>query len=404
MVELLLLFAIVLLLGVVTTLALLLRRPVPLIPPPADLAPVQLHLQTLDRALERNDRTLREELGRGRDEGAAQAARNAEATERRLGEIRGTLERQLTTMRDENAAKLELMRRTVDEQLQGTLEKRLGESFKLVSERLEQVYKGLGEMQSLACEVGDVKRALTNVRTRGIWGETGVRALLEETLAPDQFAENVAVTGGSERVEFAVRLPGDGTGTVWLPIDAKFPMEDYLRLVDASERGDAGAAEACAQQLQARIRECARAICAKYIGPPLTTDFAILYLPTESLYAEVLRRPGLVELLQREYRVTVTGPCTLAAFLNSLRMGFRTLAIQKQSSEVWRLLGEVKSEFGRYSDVLTKVQKKLQEAANTVDTGLTRTRAIERKLRDVEALPEGEEDERPEPRLFAAGG
>lgn len=382
---------------------MLLRRPVPLIPPAADLAPVQIQLQGLDRALERNDRTLREELARGREEGAAHAARHADGTERRLAEIRGTLERQLTTMRDENALKLDQMRRTVDEQLQGTLEKRLGESFKLVSERLEQVYKGLGEMQSLACEVGDVKRALTNVRARGIWGETGVRALLEEILAPDQFAENVAVTGGSERVEFAVRLPGDGTGTVWLPIDAKFPMEDYLRLVDAAERGDAGSAENCAQQLQSRIRECARAICSKYICPPQTTDFAILYLPTESLYAEVLRRPGLVELLQREYRVTITGPCTLAAFLNSLRMGFRTLAIQKQSSEVWRLLGEVKSEFGRYSDVLTKVQKKLQEAANTVDTGLTRTRAIERKLRDVESLPEGEDDERPEPRLFAAG-
>jgi DNA recombination protein RmuC len=295
------------------------------------------------------------------------------------------------------------MRRTVDEQLQGTLEKRLGESFRLVSERLEQVYRGLGEMQSLASEVGDVKRALTNVRTRGIWGEVGARSLLEETLAPDQFAENVAVTGGAERVEFAVRLPGaDGTGPVWLPIDAKFPMEDYLRIVDAAERGDAADLELSSQQLYRRICDCARSIRAKYVSPPRTTDFAVLYLPTESLYAEVLRRPGLVETLQRDHHVTVTGPTTFSAFLNSLRMGFRTLAIQQQSSDVWRVLGEVKTEFTKYSDVLAKVQKKLQEAANTVDSGLSRTRALERKLRGVEGLPAAEEDEAPR-RLMAAG-
>jgi DNA recombination protein RmuC len=385
---LLLFFALLLLAGILMCLLVLLRRPLPAAP---DFGPVVSRVEALERLLERGDRTLRDEAQRGRDEAHA-----------RMETLRASLDRQFVALREENAAKLEQMRRTVDEQLQGTLEKRLGESFRLVSDRLEQVYRGLGEMQSLASEVGDVKRALTNVRTRGIWGEVGARALLEETLAPDQFALNVAVTGGSERVEFAVKLPGtDGDGCVWLPIDAKFPMEDYLRIVEAAERGDAGEVEACSQQLYKRICECARTIRAKYVCPPRTTDFAILYLPTESLYAEVLRRPGLVENLQREYQVTVTGPTTFSAFLNSLRMGFRTLAIQQQSSEVWRVLGEVKTEFARYSDVLAKVQKKLQEASNTVDTGLTRTRAIERKLRGVEGLPA--EDDEPVRRLMAAG-
>lgn len=386
--ELLLFFALLLLVAVLICLALLLRRPTAA---PPDLSTVVGRVEAVERLLERGDRTLRDESRRGRDEAAA-----------RMESFRTSLDRQFAALREENAAKLEQMRRTVDEQLQGTLEKRLGESFRLVSERLEQVYRGLGEMQSLASEVGDVKRALTNVRTRGVWGEVGARAILEETLAPDQFELNVAVTGGSERVEFAVRLPGpDDSGPVWLPVDAKFPMEDYLRILDAAERGDASDVETCSQQLHKRICECARAIRTKYVCPPRTTDFAILYLPTESLYAEVLRRPGLVETLQREYQVTVTGPTTFSAFLNSLRMGFRTLAIQQQSGEVWRVLGEVKSEFTKYSDVLTKVQKKLQEAANTVDTGLTRTRAIERKLRGVEGLPS--EDDDPPRRLMAAG-
>jgi DNA recombination protein RmuC len=385
--ELLLFFALLLLAAVVVCLAMLLRRPVAATP---DLTPVISRVEALERLLERGDRTLREESQRGREEATS-----------RMESFRASLDRQFAALREENTAKLEQMRRTVDEQLQGTLEKRLGESFKLVSERLEQVYRGLGEMQSLASEVGDVKRALTNVRTRGIWGEVGARALLEETLAPDQFDVNVAVAGGAERVEFAVKLPGaDGSGTIWLPIDAKFPMEDYLRIVDAAEQGNAAEVELRSQQLQKRICECARSIRSKYVCPPRTTDFAILYLPTESLYAEVLRRPGLVETLQRDYQVTVTGPTTFSAFLNSLRMGFRTLAIQQQSGEVWRVLGEVKTEFGKYSDVLAKVQKKLQEAANTVDTGLTRTRAIERKLRGVEAPSS---DEEPPRRLMAAG-
>jgi DNA recombination protein RmuC len=388
--ELLLFFAFLLLAGAVICLVLLLRRPVPA---PTDLTAVVSRIEALERLLERSDRTLREEAHRSREEAGS-----------RLESFRATIDRQFAALREENATKLEQMRYTVDEQLQGTLEKRLGESFRLVSERLEQVYRGLGEMQSLASEVGDVKRALTNVRTRGIWGEVGARALLEETLAPDQFAENVAVSGGAERVEFAVRLPGaDGGGPVWLPIDAKFPIEDYLRIVEAAEHGDAAGVEQGSNQLYRRICDCARSIRAKYVCPPRTTDFAILYLPTESLYAEVLRRPGLVETLQRDHQVTVTGPTTFAAFLNSLRMGFRTLAIQQQSSEVWRVLGEVKTEFGKYSDVLAKVQKKLQEAANTVDTGLSRTRAIERKLRGVEGVPGGEEEPEIPRRLMAAG-
>ena len=411
--ELLLLFALLpVIVGVLICQVLILRRPEP-----------KLDLSASERAIERLDRTMREELARNREETSGRLRTMALSIEQRLADFREsmhqtmaansthhigqlnlfgeqtrslaqTTEQRLEAVRTVLNDQLEQMRRTVDEQLQGTLEKRLGESFRLVSERLEQVYRGLGEMHTLASEVGDVKRALTNVRTRGIWGEVGVRALLEETLAPDQFAENVAVTGENERVEFAVKLPGaEEAGHVWLPIDAKFPLEDYLRVVDASASGDAAEIEALSQQLQARVRECAKSISMKYLRPPLTTDFAILYLPTESLYAETLRRPGLVEGLQRDFRVTVAGPTTLSAFLNSLRMGFRTLAIQHQSSEVWKVLGEVKTEFSRYSEVLAKVQKKLQEAANTVDSGLVRTRAIERKLRDVESLPAEEADE-----------
>lgn len=312
----------------------------------------------------------------------------------RLDAIERGYREELAAVRKEVREDLERIRHTVDEKLQTTLERRLSDAFRRVSERLEQVYRGLGEMQALANEVGDVKRALTNVRTRGTWGEVQAGALLDELLAPDQFGRNVAVTGGVERVEFAVRMPGaDRLGPVWLPIDAKFPLEDYLRVVEASERGSLQDVETYSRKLEERIRECAKTICRKYLSPPLTTDFAILYLPTESLFAEVLRRPGVVESLQRDFRVTVAGPTTLAAFLNSLKMGFRTLAIQQRSSEVWELLGEVKTEFGRYSEILAKVQKKLQEAANTVDTGLVRTRAIERKLRNVEGAP-GEEEQR----------
>jgi DNA recombination protein RmuC len=285
------------------------------------------------------------------------------------------------------------MRATVDEKLQGTLEKRLGESFKQVSERLEQVYKGLGEMQSLAAGVGDLKKVLTNVKTRGTWGEVQLGAMLEQVLTPDQYAANVAVKEGGERVEFAIKLPGRGEDekeVVWLPVDAKFPVEDYQRLMDAQEKADAESAEGAAKQLETRIKQCAGDICSKYLNPPKTTDFGILFLPTEGLFAEVIRRTGLVEFVQRECRVVIAGPTTLWALLNSLQMGFRTLAIQQRSSEVWNLLSAVKTEWTKYGDVLTKVQKKIHEASETIEQAQTRTRAIGRKLKDVQELPVAE--------------
>jgi DNA recombination protein RmuC len=318
----------------------------------------------------------------------SQLAHLATAMDQKFEVVRTAVDERLKSIQQDNSEKLEQMRRTVDEQLQGTLEKRLGDSFQLVSERLEQVYKGLGEMQSLATGVGDLKKVLSNVRARGTWGEVQLGALLEEVLTRDQFDCNVATTGTSERVEFAIRLPGSQPDQcVWLPLDAKFPQEDYLRLVDAMERASSTEVELCYKQLEQRIRACAKDIRDKYICPPRTTDFGVMYLPTESLYAEVLRRPGLVESLQVEYRITVTGPTTLAAFLSSLRLGFKTLAIQKRSSEVWELLGAVKTEFGKYSEVLDKLKKKLEEAASTVEKGLTRTRVIERKLKGIEELP-----------------
>jgi DNA recombination protein RmuC len=329
---------------------------------------------------------------------AGQLTRLAESSDQKLEAMRATVDVGLKTLQEENAKKLEQIRQTVDEQLHGTLEKRLGESFQLVSDRLEQVYKGLGEVQSLAAGVGDLKKVLSNVRVRGTWGEVQLGGLLEQMLSPEQYGQNVATTGTDERVEYAIRLPGaDSDSCVWLPVDAKFPQEDYIRLVDASERGDAEAVETCSRQLEARIRMAARDISEKYIAPPATTDFAIMYLPTEGLYAEVLRRPGIVEGLQREFRVAVAGPTTLAAILNSLQMGFRTLAIQKRSSEVWEVLGAVKTEFGKYAWMLEKVHKKLQEASNTVDQGLVRTRAIERKLRNVQELAS---PEHPEPTII----
>jgi DNA recombination protein RmuC len=321
---------------------------------------------------------------------SAELARLTETINQKLEAVKTTVEERLKTLQDENTLKLEQIRHTVDEQLQSTLEKRLGESFKMVSERLEQVHRGLGEMQILAGGVGDLKKLLSNVRARGIWGEVQLGILLEEMLTPDQYGTNVATTGTAERVEFAIRLPGgEADGCVWLPIDAKFPKEDYERLLDAVERADAPGIEESSRQLETRARQCARDIARKYIAPPKTTNFAIMYLPTEGLYAEVLRRPGLIEALQREHRVTIAGPTTLSATLNSLQMGFRTLAIQKRSSEVWEVLGAVKTEFGTYADILGKVQKKLQEASNTVENGLTRTRAIQRKLKNVEELPAG---------------
>ncbi|SIN95910.1 DNA recombination protein RmuC [Paraburkholderia phenazinium] len=316
-----------------------------------------------------------------------------ESNDRRFAEIRTTIEQRLKDIETNNATKLEEMRRTVDEKLHATLEQRLGESFKQVSDRLEQVHRGLGEMQTLAAGVGDLKKVLTNVKTRGTWGEVQLEALLEQLLTADQYAKNVAtVPKSADRVEFAIRLPGrqDPEGVavpVWLPIDAKFPREDYERLIEAQERADPVAVEEASRALEVRIRAEARAISEKYVAPPHTTDFALLFLPTEGLYAEVLRRPGLTDTLQRDYRVTIAGPTTLTALLNSLQMGFRTLAIEKRSSEVWQVLGAVKTEFGKFGDVLAKTKSQLETVTRSIEAAETRTRMMNRKLRDVEALP-----------------
>ncbi len=356
-----------------------------------------------DERLDRLRETLAEDARKARSEGADLQQRFADTlgqrlkeltdrNEQRLAEMRGTLEQKLRELQADNAAKLEQMRATVDEKLQGTLETRLGESFRLVSERLEHVQRGLGEMQQLATGVGDLKRVLGNVKSRGVFGEVQLAGLLEQVFAPDQYAANVAtVPNSNQRVEFAVRFPGtNGDAPVWLPIDAKFPREDYERLLDAQESGDLEAARAAGDALEKRVRLEAQRICDKYVAAPHTTEFAILFLPTEGLYAEVLRRPGLVESLQRSCRIAVAGPTTLLALMTSFQMGFRTLAIEKRSSEVWRTLGAVKTEFGKFGDVLDAVQKKLQEASNKIEQTGVRTRAIQRQLRDVESLP-GEE-------------
>lgn len=313
-----------------------------------------------------------------------------ESNAQRLSELRGAVDNRLREIQAQNAAELEKMRHTVDEKLQSTLEQRLGQSFRLVGERLDQVLKGFGEMQALAAGVGDLKRVLSNVKTRGTWGEMQLGNLLEQVLTPEQYEANVATKPGSrERVEFALKLPGrDEAGPVWLPIDAKFPHEDYERLLAAQEAADAAGVEVAARELERRIKLEAQTIRDKYIAPPHTTDFAILFLPTEGLYAEVIRRPGLCEALQRDCRVSIMGPTTLAAHLNALQMGFRTLAIEKRSSEVWRVLGAVKTEFGKFGDVLKKVKSQLSAAANTLDDAETRTRQMSRKLKDVEALPQ----------------
>jgi len=321
----------------------------------------------------------------------ATLSKMAEQIDKKLDQLKGAVETKLTQIQTDNSTKLEEMRKTVDEKLQGTLEKRLGESFKMVSDRLEQVHKGLGEMQTLATGVGDLKKVLTNVKTRGTWGEMQLGNLLEQILTQDQYARNVRTNpAGSELVEFAIKLPGrdeDGDKPVWLPIDAKFPKEDYERLVDASERSDVEAVEQAAKSLEARVRSQARDIRDKYIAEPHTTNFGLLYLPTEGLYAEVLRRPGLADSLQREYRIVVVGPTTLAALLNSLQMGFRTLAIQQRSSEVWKVLGAVKTDFGKFGDLLDSIKKKLDETGNTIEKAAHRSRQLERKLKKVEALP-----------------
>ncbi|MBX5467410.1 MAG: DNA recombination protein RmuC [Firmicutes bacterium] len=321
------------------------------------------------------------------------AQRLAELTtvnERKLEQMRETVEGRLRALQEDNQRKLEEMRATVDEKLHQTLEQRLGESFRLVSERLELVHKGLGEMQTLASGVGDLKKVLSNVKARGTLGEIQLDALLEQTLSPEQYRSNVEIRPGSgARVDFAIVLPGrdEEAQRVLLPIDAKFPLEDYQRLLDAEEQGDTALAQEAGRLLESRIRSEAKSIQEKYLDPPRTTDFAILFLPLEGLFAEVLRRPGLWEVVQREFRVVITGPTTITALLNSLQMGFRTLAIQKRSSEVWKLLGAVKTEFGKFGEILEKTQKKLQEASHTIDAAATRTRQIERRLRQVEALP-----------------
>ena len=345
------------------------------------------------RSHETLETRLREEIGRTQ-------SRQAEETRGMREEIRVSL----LAMQQGNERKLDQMRQTVDEKLQGTLEKRLGESFRLVSERLEQVQRGLGEMRTLASGVGDLKRVLSNVTTRGAWGEVQLGSILEQILAPEQYERNVSTSGTAERVEFAIRLPGvSDEGEVWLPVDAKFPMECYQRLALAAEKGDAVAVETCAKELETVVKTCAKTFSGKYLCPPRTTDFGILFLATEGLYAETLRRPGLIETLQRDYRVVLAGPTTFAAILNSLQMGFRTLAIQKRSSEVWKVLGEVKLEFNKHGEVLAKVKKKIEEAGNTIDEAERRTRQIEKKLRNVEVESADELPVQTTMRLHVAG-
>jgi DNA recombination protein RmuC len=343
------------------------------------------------------EREAREELSRGlatfsqtltTQIGSATTVQNAQ-----FETLRGAVEHRLERLQQDNSAKLEQMRQTVDEKLHATLEKRLSESFRHVSERLELVHKGLGEMQTLAAGVGDLKKVLSNVKTRGVFGETQLAALLEQVMAPEQYEKNVATRPGSkERVEFAIRMPGQDQN-VLLPIDAKFPIEDYQRLQAAQEAGDRAALEMAERALETRVKLEAKTIAEKYVEPPHTTDFAVLYLPFESLFAEVLRRPGLFDQIQRQYRVTICGPTNMLAVLNSLQMGFRTLAIQQRSSEVWKVLGTVKSEFGKFAEVLANTKRQLQTVANTIDQAEVRTRQIERKLKDVEALPGAETQE-----------
>lgn len=397
----------------------------------AENSDLQNKIEGVEKLLERHERMLREELARSREESntasrrmreemtgsitllgdslskrmsdiaglqknqlelfAAQLKELTASNEGRLDKLRDGVDARLKLIQEDNARKLEQMRATVDEKLHDTLEKRLGESFKLVSERLELVQRGLGEMQTLANGVGDLKKVLTNVKTRGTFGEIQLGSLLEQILAPGQYESNVETRHGSgQRVEFALKLPGrDGTteGMVWLPLDAKFPQEDYLRLVEAQESADAIAAAESRKQLDRSVREMAKTIRDKYLDPPHTTDFGVMFLPTEGLYAEVLCLPGLFEALQRDFKVMVAGPTTLAALLNSLQMGFRTLAIEKRSAEVWNLLGAVRTEFSKFGAILDKTRKKLVEAGNHIDLAATRTRAIERKLRDVQDIP-----------------
>jgi DNA recombination protein RmuC len=363
---------------------------------------LQQSLQSMHEKLERIERELRTEITESSRGGRQELTQNLALFQQSQVQqltlmqksISDTLNQQLQQLQKSNADKLDEMRRTVDEKLQTTLEKRLSESFKQVAERLEQVHNGLGQMQKLADGVGSLQRVLTNVKTRGMFGEVQLEALLEQVLTIEQYAKQVETKPRSnQRVDFAIRFPGRGGADgepVWLPIDAKFPREDYERLLDAQDRADGVAAEVAAKALETRIRTEAKSIAESYLAPPHTTDFAILFLPTEGLYAEVLRRPGLMDTLQRDYRVTLAGPTTLLAMLNSLHMGFRTLALEQQASEVWKVLGAVKTEFERYGDWVEKVREQVQKAADTLDRADTRSRQMRRALKNVEALPEGE--------------
>ena len=345
----------------------------------------QLQADTLGRAGEQQALALQ----RFSDTLTEQLRALSQSNDQRMAEVRATVEQRLAAIQADNEKKLEQMRATVDEKLQATLETRLGESFKQVADRLEQVHRGLGEMQLLAKDVGSLNRVLTNVKTRGIFGEVQLANLLEQVFTPDQYAVNVeTVPGSGARVEFAIRLPGrrDDGAPLWLPIDAKFPREDYERLLDAQERADAPGAEAAGRAIEQRLRIEAKTIREKYVAPPHTTEFAILFVPTEGLYAEALRRPGLMESLQRDYRVTLAGPTTLLATLTSLQMGFRTLALEQRSAEVWEVLGAVKTEFAKFGEVLARTKKKLDEASSTIDLAQTRTNVMARKLKSVEAL------------------
>src|SRR5947209_11589957 len=345
--------------------------------------------ELLERAQERGERLIREEMARSREENANAAKTQRGELTASLESVRGIVDLRLKQLQEDNTGQLEKMRATVDEKLQGTLEKRLGESFKLVSDRLEQVHKGLGAMQQLASDVGGLQKVLSNVKMRGGWGEVQLGSLLEQVLTADQFARNVKTREESaDRVEFAIKLPGDENGSpVWLPIDAKFPTEDYQRLLAAQDKGDVPGIEDAMKSLETQLKKSAKDICQKYINPPRTTDFAVMFLPTEGLYAEAIRRIGLVEQVQRDCRVIFAGPTTLAALLNSLQMGFRTLAIQKRSSEVWNLLAAVKTEFGKFGEALSAVKEKIDQASRKIEDVDVRSRAITKKLRDVEELP-----------------
>ncbi len=347
----------------------------------------KMRLFTLEQEkLARNE--LAAALAKFSDSNRSDLANLSESNAQRMADIRNTLETKIRDLQTDNGLHLEQMRKTVDEKLHQTLEQRLGESFKLVSERLEKVHQGLGEMQQLALGVGDLKRVLTNVKTRGTWGEVQLGMLLEQMLTPEQYATNVeTIAGSGARVEFAIKLPGDGKRPMWLPIDAKFPKEQYERLVDAAERADADGVALAGRELERVVRQEAKSITQKYVSPPQTTDFALLFLPTEGLYAEVMRRPGLADDLQRTLRVSIAGPSTLSALLNSLQMGFRTLALEQRSSEVWQVLGAVKTEFGKFGDVLAATKLSLERAAKNIETAEVRSRQMAKKLKSVEALP-----------------